>query len=116
MTPSTEDRSTKKIRRFPKWLVELVRRSDDYFLSHDLLAIPFMLRQMNSIQHLGQLICGVLASTCTFSLWTSSGQAIGVLPSLPIPPVFGLLVGGGRSAFRWILASLAIAGMGLGCS
>ena len=114
MTPSTEDRSTKQSRRFPKWLVELVRRSDDYFLSHDLLALPFMLRQMNSIQHFGQLICGVLASTYTISVWTSSGQAIGVLPFLPILPVLGLLVGGGRSAFRSSLASRAIAGMGLG--
>ena len=73
-----------------------------------------MLRQVNSIQYFGQLICRVLASTCTISLWTSSGQAVGFLPSLPVLPVFGLLVGGGRSAFRWSLASLAIAGMGLG--
>ena len=70
-----------------------------------------MLRQVNSIRHFGQLICRVLASTCTISLWTSSGQAVGFLPLFP---VFGLLVGGGRSAFRWSLASLAIAGMGLG--
>ncbi len=78
------------------------------------LATPFVLRQTDTIRHLGQIVCGVMAAACLKSIWLSAGQAVGILPFLPLLPILGLLVAGGRGALRWGVVALGLAVLGIG--
>lgn len=78
------------------------------------LGMPFVLRQKDAIRHVGQLVCGVMATACAQSIWFSAGQGAGVLPFLPMLPVIGLLVAGRRGAIRWGAVALVLAALGMG--
>jgi PAS domain S-box-containing protein len=81
-----------------------------------MLGLPFLLRQTRGIRILGQLVCAGLAIISATSMWMSAGQAIGILPFLPVLSVIALLVGGRNSALLWGCAALGITGLGLGLS
>ena len=84
------------------------------FVAIATFVLPFAIRKTRAIRFLGQIVCGILALECIAILWLSGGQAVSILPILPMLPVAGLLVRGGRGALVWAVVALAMAFLGLG--
>ncbi len=97
--------------QFSVWPIEIGLAAT--LLATATLILPFALRQTRAIRSLGQVACGILALGTTISVWMSAGQAGGGLPFLPILPMAGLLVRGGRGALLWAGVALAISALGV---
>ncbi len=76
------------------------------------LALPFLLRQRDAIHGLGHYVCAHVAFYALAILGASGGRATGILPALPMIPMFALLMRGGRAVIGWSAVATGILALG----
>jgi len=92
---------------WPGWVLGLIGLSGALCV-----ALPFALRRRDAIRGLGHFVCANLTVYMLAIVLASGGRATGVLPVLPMIPMFALLMRGGRAVVGWGLASAVVLGAG----
>jgi len=76
------------------------------------LALPFLLRQRDSIRNLGHFVCAQVSVYALAVVALSGGRATGILPVLPMIPMLALLMRGGRAVIGWGIVTTVVIGIG----
>ena len=76
------------------------------------IALPFLLRQRDSIRHLGHFVCGQVTVYALAVIALSGGRATGILPVLPMIPMLALLMRGGRAVIGWGAVTIVVIAIG----
>jgi len=79
------------------------------------VALPFLLRRRPAIRGLGHFVCAHVSAYALAVLVASGGRATGILPVLPMIPMFALLMRGGRAVVGWgaVAAAIVLVGAAL---